>query len=143
MPARRGTGRRLQRFNALILARDPICVVDGCNRRSVEVDHDPPLLERPDGASPYDPSTAFGKCKQHHLEATRALRLRHGLPYAPGSRELEHRSGKAGVPPRGKNMIWEGAISLPVTGPCKVVRRGGEVIDVPAGVTLPADERKW
>jgi hypothetical protein len=141
MPARRGSGRRLQAFNRLILARDVFCTIDGCDRRSVEVDHDPPLLERPDGASPYDPSTAFGKCRGHHLEATRALRPKHGLPYAPGD---PGPSGPAPPPPgrSGRPTFWEGAISVPVTGPARVVRSDGQVIDVRAGAVLPADERE-
>jgi hypothetical protein len=133
----------LQRFNAMILARDPICVVDGCTARATEVDHDPPLLERPDGASPYDPSTAFGQCREHHLQATRELRLRHGLPYAPGAPHRE-RTAKPSLRVTSRELptVWEGALSIPITGPARVVRRG-QMIDVPAGVVLPADEREW
>jgi hypothetical protein len=88
MAARRGTGRKLQRFNRMILATDLTCVVEGCNQPAAEVDHDQPLLERPDGASPYDPSTAFGKCRHHHLEATRKLRSSTPCP--------SHRAGTGG-----------------------------------------------
>jgi hypothetical protein len=126
----------------MILARDRICVVDGCNLPATEVDHDPPLLERPDHASPYDPSTAFGKCREHHLEATRALRLRHRLPFSPAGGPAPGRSPRASPGRREKSTVWEGALSIPVTGPARVVRHDGQVIDVPAGVTLPADERE-
>jgi hypothetical protein len=37
--------------------------------------------------------------------------------------------------------MWEGVISVPVTGPARVVRRDGQAFDVRAGVTLSADER--
>jgi hypothetical protein len=77
------------------------------------------------------------------LKATRALPLKHDLPYAPGSSG----PGRSSTPTPARTrsherpMVWEGAVSIPITGPARVVRGDG-LLDVPAGVTLPADERE-
>jgi len=48
--------------------------------------------------------------------------------------------GRPAVVSSGKSRVVEGAISVPIHGPARVVRRGGQVIDVPPGGALRADE---
>jgi len=50
------------------------------------------------------------------------------------------RMGRPAVVSSGKSRVVEGAISVPIHGPARVVRRGGQVIDVPPGGALRADE---
>jgi 5-methylcytosine-specific restriction protein A len=62
----RGYGSRWQALRKAILARDHICVTDGCNEPSTQVDHRVP--RRLGGTD--DPSNLQGMCLRHHSSKT-------------------------------------------------------------------------
>ncbi|MCB0190629.1 MAG: HNH endonuclease [Anaerolineae bacterium] len=62
----RGYGRRWQRLRLMVLRRDPICRVDGCDKASTDVDH---IVPRRDGG-PDTMENLQGLCHSHHSKKT-------------------------------------------------------------------------
>jgi 5-methylcytosine-specific restriction protein A len=68
--AKRGYNFKWQEFRKKYLARNPNCVVVGCERQATDVDHIDNL--GPLGPRGYDPSNLQALCHQHHSAKTAA-----------------------------------------------------------------------
>ncbi len=71
----RGYSRPHEAFRRAVLARDPVCKMDGCDEPSTDADHFP--LDRATltlrGLNPNDPAHGRGLCGTHHKQETARL----------------------------------------------------------------------
>ncbi len=61
-------GAQWQKVRKMHLARNPMCVIEGCNQAATECDHI--VDHKGDWDKFYDPNNLQSLCKQHHNEKT-------------------------------------------------------------------------